>query len=72
MNSAGLVKYAGALVALTMCAACSGGSEGAPSTGALNYQYVGKVLYVNGRPVTAARLNPAPRYAALVPDRHKK
>jgi hypothetical protein len=72
MNSTGLVKYASSLVALTICAACSGGSAGAPSTGGLNYQYVGKVLYINGRPVTAARLNPAPRYAALVPDAHKK
>ena len=66
MNSAGLVKYASALVALMICAACS--SAGAPSTGGLTYQYVGKVLYVNGRPVTAARLDPAPRYATLVPD----
>jgi hypothetical protein len=72
MNSAGSIKYASSLVALAICAACSGGSAGAPSTGGLNYQYVGKVLYVNGRPVTAARLNPAPRYAALVPDRHAK
>jgi hypothetical protein len=72
MNSAGSIKYAGSLVALAMCAACSGGSTGTPSTGGLNYQYVGKMLYVNGRPVTAARLNAAPRYAALVPDAHKK
>src|SRR6202046_4701233 len=70
MNSAGLMKYASALVALTICAACS--SAGASSTGGLNYQFVCKVLYVNGRPVTAARLNPMPRYATLVPDRHTK
>ena len=70
MNSTGLVKYASSLVALTICAAC--GSAGAPSTGGLNYQYIGKMLFVNGRPVTAARLNPMPRYATLVPDRHKK
>jgi hypothetical protein len=72
MNSTGLVKYASSLVALTICAACSGGSVGAPSTGGLNYQYIGKMLYVNGRPVTAARLNPMPRYATFVPDQHKK
>jgi hypothetical protein len=70
MNSTGLMKYTGALATLTICAACS--SAGAPSTGGLNYQYVGKMLYVNGRPVTAARLNAAPRYATMVPDRHKK
>jgi hypothetical protein len=28
------------------------------------------MLYVNGRPVTAARLSPAPRYATLVPAAH--
>jgi hypothetical protein len=27
---------------------------------------------VNGRPVTAARLSPLPRYATIVPQRHKK
>ena len=31
--------------------------------------YIGRTLFVNGRPVTAARLNPLPRYRALVPDR---
>jgi hypothetical protein len=72
MNSAGSIKYASSLVALAICAACSSSSTGAPSTGGLNYQYVGKVLYVNGSPVTAARLNPGPRYATMVPDRHKK
>jgi hypothetical protein len=72
MNSAGLVKYASSLVALSICAACSGGSSVAPSTGGLNYQYVGRMLYVNGRPVTAARINPAPRYATIVPDHHAK
>jgi hypothetical protein len=72
MKSAGLVKYASSLVALTICAACSGGSTAAPSTGGLNYQYIGRMLYVNGRPVTAARLNPMPRYATIVPDRHGK
>jgi hypothetical protein len=72
MNSTGLVKYASSLVALAICAACSGGSAAAPSTGGLNYQYVGKMLYVNGRPVTAARLNPTPRYATMVPERRAK
>jgi hypothetical protein len=70
MNSVGLVKYASSLAALMLCAACS--SAAAPSTGGLNYQYIGKMLFVNGRPVTAARLNPMPRYATMVPDRHKK
>lgn len=71
MTTPGLVKYAGALLALAMCAACSG-SAVAPSTAGQNVQYVGKRLFVNGRPVTAARLSPMPRYATLVPDRHAK
>ena len=50
MNLPGSVKNASALVALAICAACSGGSAGAPSTAPLNYQYVGKTLWVNGRP----------------------
>ena len=69
MNSVRLVKYASSLVALAICAACSAGSPAAPSTGGLNYQYVGKMLFVNGRPVTAARMNPMPRYATILPDR---
>jgi hypothetical protein len=69
MNTTGLVKYAGALVALAICSACNG-SGVAPSTGSLNFSYVGRTLAVNGRPVTAARpnLNPLPRYAMTVPD----
>ena len=68
MNFPGLVKKASSLVALAICAACSGGSAGAPSTAPLNYQYIGKTLWVNGRPVTAANLSPTLRYATIVPD----
>jgi hypothetical protein len=64
------VKYAGALVALAICSACGGGSAVAPSSPALSGTYVGRTLYVNGRPVTAARLGGSvlPRFATLVPD----
>ncbi len=81
MNASGLLKYLGALLALVMCAACGGALRQAqddmavaPSNAALNgaYRYVGKTLFVNGRPVTAAHLNPMPRYATILPDRHKK
>ncbi|MFY9664248.1 MAG: hypothetical protein WAK19_07320, partial [Candidatus Cybelea sp.] len=72
MNLPGLVKNASSLAALAICAACSGGSAGAPSTAPLNYQYIGKTLFVNGSPVTAARLSATPRYATIVPDRHSK
>ena len=72
MNFPGLVKKASSLVALAICAACSGGSAGAPSTAPSNVTYIGKTLWVNGRPVTAARLSPTPRYATIVPDRHRR
>jgi hypothetical protein len=73
VKTSGLVKYLGAVLALALCAACSG-MAGAPSGSALGgaYKYVGKTLFINGRPVTAARLNPMPRYATILPDRHKK
>src|SRR5580704_13440792 len=74
MNASGLLKYLVALLALAMCAACGDGSAVAPSNAAFNgaYRYVGKTLFVKGRPVTAAHLNPMPRYATILPDRHKK
>jgi hypothetical protein len=65
------MRSAVALVAVAMGSACGGGSVTAPSTDALNVRYVGRTLTVNGRPVTAARLNPLPRYATLVPDRRR-
>jgi hypothetical protein len=72
MNTTGSVKYAGAMVALAILSACGGGSTVAPSTAALNGTYIGRTLSVNGRLVTAARLSPLPRYATILPDRHKK
>ncbi len=66
------IGYAGAVVALAILSACGGGSPVAPSTAALNGTYIGRTLSVNGRPVTAARLSPLPRYATILPDRHKK
>ena len=72
MNTGGLVKYAGAIVALAILSACGGGSAVAPSTATLNATHVGRTLFVNGRPLTAARLSPLPTYATIVPDRHTK
>ena len=71
MNTPGLLKCAGAVVALLIVSACGSGSTVAPSAATLNATYVGRMLFVNGRPVTAARLNPLPRYAELVPDRSR-
>jgi hypothetical protein len=72
MNTTCLMKHAGVLVALAIFSGCSGGSAGSPSTASFNARYVGKMLTVNGRPVTAAHFNPLPRYATLIPDRHRK
>jgi hypothetical protein len=76
MKTAGLVRYAGALVALAIFSACGAlrpdDMAVAPSSVAPNVRYIGRTLSVNGRLVTAARLNPLPRYATLVPDRHAK
>jgi hypothetical protein len=71
MNIPGLLKCAGAAVALVIVSACGSGSTVAPSAAVLNATYVGRTLFVNGRPVTAARLNPLPRYAELVPDKSR-
>jgi hypothetical protein len=72
MNTTGFVKYTGALFALVTLSACGGGSTVAPSAATLNATYVGRTLFVNGRPVTAARLSPLPTYATIFPDRHAK
>ena len=78
MNTTGFVKYAGALFALAILSACGALRQAqddmtvAPSAATLNATYVGRTLFVNGRPVTAARLSPLPTYATLVPDRHAK
>jgi hypothetical protein len=67
MNSHGSVKYAGAVVALAMLAGCGSGSMVAPSASTPNVSHVGKMLFLNGRPITAERLNPLPLYSELVP-----
>jgi hypothetical protein len=71
MNTPGLFKCAGAVVALITVSACGSGSTVAPSAATLNATYVGRTLFVNGSPLTAERLNPMPRYAELVPDKSK-
>ena len=72
MKSTSFVKCAGAVIALAILSACGGSSAVAPSTASLNGKYIGRTLWVNGRPVTAAHLNPLPTYATIVPDRHAK
>jgi hypothetical protein len=53
------VKSGGSLLALALCSACASAAV-APTTAAL------------GRPITAARLNPMPRYATIFPERQAK
>ncbi|HEX3458939.1 MAG TPA: hypothetical protein VHR97_13400 [Candidatus Baltobacteraceae bacterium] len=72
MNTPGLLKCASAVVALAIVSACGSGSAVAPSAGALDASFSGRTLFVNGRPTTAARRNPLPRYAQLVPDKKAK
>jgi hypothetical protein len=71
MNTAGLVRYAGAVVVLALGSGCAGGSGLAPSNTALNVQYVGRTASVNGRLVTAARPSASNllRFQTLVPDK---
>jgi len=71
MHTTGYVKYAGALVGLATFSACAGNSTPAPSNATPHAAYVGNTLSVDGRMVTAARVNamPLPRYATIVPDR---
>jgi hypothetical protein len=77
MKTPGLLKCAGAVVVLVIVSACGTLRQAqddvavAPSAATLNATYVGRTLFVNGRPVTAARLNPLPRFAELVPDKSK-
>src|SRR5580700_7693816 len=79
MNTPGFVKYASALFALAMLSACGGALRQAqddmavaPSAATPRASSVGSTLFVNGRPVTAARLSPLPTYATILPDRHPK
>ena len=69
MKSHGLATGAGAVVALTILSACGGASTVSPSAAVASSSYVGRTLFVNGRPTTAARLNPTPRFAQLVPNK---
>lgn len=74
MNTTGLARYGGALVALAVFSACGGGSAVAPSSATPNIAYVGGTLTINGRPVTAALVNVStlPRYMTIVPDHRSR
>lgn len=79
MRTLGLLKCVGSVAALAILSACAGALQQGqgnttvtPSAGALRATHLGKTLFVNGRPVTAERLSPSPRYAQLVPDHSLK
>lgn len=72
MNVTRLVKSTGAFAALALVSACASGSAVAPSATSPQATYVGKTLFLNGVPTTAARINPLPTFATLVPEKKKK
>jgi hypothetical protein len=72
MHTPRLLRCAGAVTALAIVSACAGGSAVAPPAPGLNASYVGRTLFVNGRPTTAERRNPLPSYSNLVPLKKKK
>lgn len=67
MKTPGLLKCVGAVGALALVSACGGGSAVAPPAATFHASFVGRTLFVNGRPTTAARLSPLPRFADLAP-----
>jgi hypothetical protein len=74
MNTHGLLKCGGAVVALAIVSACAGGSNvapSAPSGATVDTGYRAGTLFLHGRPVTAERLNPLPPYSELVPEAAK-
>ncbi|HEY1428288.1 MAG TPA: hypothetical protein VGF18_01865, partial [Candidatus Tumulicola sp.] len=72
MNTPGFLKCGGAAAALAIVAACSSASTSlSPPSAAgspFTTSYRGKMLFVNGRPVTAARMRFSHHYAQLLPD----
>src|ERR1700735_4265637 len=71
MNTPGLLKRAGAVVALVTVSACGSASTVAPPAAGLNVDHLGRLLVMNGRPVTAERLTPLPLFTRLVPEAAK-
>jgi hypothetical protein len=71
MDTPGLLRCAGAIVALAAVSACGSASAVAPSAASPNVTRVENMLLVHGHPITAERLNPLPRFAELVPEAAK-
>ena len=67
MHTPRILQCAGAFVAVAIVSACATNSPAVPQGAGLNASYVGKMLFLNGRPTTAAGLNPLPSYSRLVP-----
>ena len=71
MNTLGLLKRAGAIAGVVAVSACGSASTVAPSVATPSVTHAGKMLFLDGRPITAERLNPLPRYTELVPLKKK-
>jgi hypothetical protein len=70
MNTTGFLRCAGAAIALALCSGCASGPGAAPSNANSANKYGAKTLIVNGRAITAERLNLGglPLYPATVFD----
>jgi hypothetical protein len=68
MNTPRFARCAGAVVALAIVSACSGGSSTVtPSAATPSVTFKNKTMFVAGRPVTALSRRPMPVFARLVP-----
>jgi hypothetical protein len=65
LNSSALVKYSGAVIALAVCSACSGGTAAVPSSAAFAGADVRGAAFANGM-TTAVRPNASHRYESVV------
>ncbi|MEO7202398.1 MAG: hypothetical protein ABI431_06280, partial [Candidatus Tumulicola sp.] len=70
MNTTDFLRCAGVAIALALCSGCASGPGVAPSNANSANKYSAKTLIVNGRAITAERLNLGglPRYPATVLD----
>ena len=69
MDITSSTRWAGAALVVAICSACSGGGAVAPVAFSASGRYAAQTIVVDGRPITAERLNLGgiPRYPATAP-----
>src|ERR1700760_1380964 len=69
MDITSSTRWAGAALVVAICSACSGGGTVAPVACSASGRYAAQTIVVDGRPITAERLNLGgiPRYPATAP-----